>query len=130
MHPRVAYVSPITPGSEGEVREAHRQLPERVLSEAGLSGVTAFLGNGYYVLVFELPEGDFQESFARLANHPEARGFFDALGGRLLEPLPLNVQPGDSVHHEAAAAPTNGERATTTARLPLVGEVFRWEAAH
>jgi hypothetical protein len=36
---------------------------------------------------------------------------------------------GDSFYHEPAA-PMNGERATTTARLPLVGEVFRWEAAH
>jgi hypothetical protein len=76
--------------------------------------------------VFDFADGDFQEQFARFTGHPTVRRFFDGLGAYLLEPLPQSVQPGDSFHAEA---PAHGVQGTTTARLPLVGEVFHWPTA-
>ena len=125
MQPRVAYVSPITPGSESEVREAHDRFPQQVLGQVGANMIDVFIGNGYYVMVMEFVEGDFQKQFADFTNHPQVRQFFDELGGYLMEALPLNVHPGDSFH---ANTPTHGMQGTTTARLPLVGEIFCWQA--
>jgi hypothetical protein len=125
MQPRVAYVSPILPGHESEVREAHRQFPGQVLDEIGAVSVSAFIGNGYYVMVFDFLEGDFQTRFAEFTRHPQVREFFDGLGAYLIEPLPRDVQPADSFHRAAGQA---SGPAMTTARLPLVGEVFTWHA--
>lgn len=125
MQPRVAYVSPIAQGSESEVRVAHDRFPKESLHAVGAKRVNIFIGSGYYVMVLEFDAGDFQERFAAFTNHPQVRRFFDELGGYLMEALPQSVQPGDSFH---AAGPAHGGQATTTARLPLVGEVFAWQA--
>ena len=123
MQPRVAYVSPIAPDSESQVRRAHEQFPEHVLDEVGIRSITAFIGSDYYVMLFDFADGDFQEQFARFTGHPAVRSFFDTVGAYLMEPLPQSVQPGDAFH---ASGTAHGVQGTTTARLPLVGEVFNW----
>jgi hypothetical protein len=125
MQPRVAYVSPIKPGSESHVRAAHDRFPKDVLGEVGAQSIDIFVGHSYYVMLMAFVDGDFQTQFATFTNHPRVRDFFDGLGGYLLETLPVNVQPGDHFH---TGGPPHGAQAMTTARLPLVGEVFHWQA--
>ena len=125
--PRVAYVSPIAQNAESQVRQAHDRFPQEVLADVGAREISVFIGNGYYVMVFDFMDGDFQTQFARFTGHPAVREFFNGLGDLLLEPLPQSTQPADGFHEGAAP---HGNMGTTTARLPLVGEVLHWDAAH
>jgi hypothetical protein len=124
MKPRVAYVSTIVAGGESAVREAHEQFPQVALTNSGAASVSVFIGSGYYVLVLEQATEDFQDQFARFTGDSEVRRFFDRLRPYLEEPLPVSVRPADDFHE---TSPTDGQSTPTTARLPLVGEVFRWE---
>jgi hypothetical protein len=126
MKPRVAYVSRIASGAEGKVRAAHASFPEAALAASGASGASAFIGGGYYVLVFN-PLGDnFQDEFARFTADPEVRRFFESLRPYLTEPLPIGVRPADAFHETMSTS----SQGMTTSQLPLAGEVFSWEASH
>jgi hypothetical protein len=124
VKPRVAYVSTIVAGGESAVRAAHDFFPRAALTNSGASSVSVFIGSGYYVLVLEHLTDDFQDQFARFTGDPEVRRFFEQLKPYLEEPLPVSVRPADDFHE---AEPTDGRTTPTTARLPLVGEVFHWE---
>jgi len=124
MKPQVAYVSPIVAGGESAVRAAHDSFPREALAASGAASASAFIGSGYYILIFEPQDDTFQDVIARFTNDPEARRFFSGLRPHLEEPLPVGVRPADDFHQ---TPPIDGNVGVTTARLPLAGEVFHWE---
>jgi hypothetical protein len=87
---------------------------------------------GYYVLVFDCAEQDFQGFFQRFFNDPGIRGFLEKLRP-FVEGLPephVRFAPGDAAHagdYPAAAQLSGGT--VTSAQLPFAASAYHWSAA-
>lgn len=102
----VLYVSPMTLGSEGHVRQIHERFPVTALEHgAGVGRLAAFIGSGFYALEITVDDGDFQEHFHRFLATPEIADFFRELTAHV-EHLPLTAEG--------------------TAVMPLATQMFQW----
>ncbi len=106
MH-TVLYVSPMKLGREVQVRQLHDRFPVAALQRgAGVEGLVAFIGSGFYALELTVDDGDFQERFHRFLATPEVAGFFRELAAHV-EHLPLTAEG--------------------TAEMPLAAQMLLWQ---
>ena len=126
MEQRFAYVAQIQPGDEVAVRRILEHAPDAAMAEHGVQEFTAYVGSGYCVLAFTLPDGDFQTQFAAYTADPRVRAFHTDLAEHFIEGQQI-AQPfsagDDHFHHAAPAA--DDEEAVTSADLPLAAQVGR-----
>lgn len=136
-HPRrFVQIARVRPGAESEVRYWQARFPSAAAEASGLTAVEAFIGSGYYVVLYELREGDtaasasdFQAVFARYMNDPAVREHHRSLA-RFVEDFPApaaDYGPGDAFHATATppARPGGGEVLSSGA-LQLAAGMFRW----
>lgn len=129
---RVAMVLKICEGSEAALREAQTNMPTDVLQGAGIQGVETFLGSGYYVLVLETGNEDFQATMRRFFDEPRVQGYLDKLRPHVESGLPArNVvyAAADEKHQGGKALEgQNAPHAVSSAALPLAASAFCWTA--
>jgi hypothetical protein len=107
---RIAIVGRVKPGHEVELREVlDRDMPRDILEEAAVRSVTAFEGQGIFVLLLEHDAEDFQQLFGRWRDDPRVQQF----QAKILE--------------HAEGIPRPGEQ-KGSGEWPLVAQVFSWEA--
>lgn len=123
---RFAYVARHPLGNEVPLRRHLEHLPEDALGEIGVLEFTTYVGSGYCVLQFSLPQGDAQAQFERLFNEPRLHDFFRRLAGFLEdgEPLTRLFSAGDGFH--PAAPLLDPAESVTSAELPLASLTSRW----
>ncbi len=138
-HPRrFVQIARVRPGAESEVRYWQARFPAAAAEAAGLTAVEAFIGSGYYVVLYELCEGDtaadasdFQAVFARYMNDPAVREHHRYLA-RFLEDFPApaaGYSPGDAFHTTGTATPPTrpgGSEVLSSGALQLAAGMFRW----
>lgn len=104
----VLYVSPMTTGSEVEIRHVQETFPVELLDRGiGVDRVVAFLGSGFYALEITVSDGDFQEQFHRFLETPEITSFFERLSP-FVSSLPSTEQ--------------------TTGEMPLLAAAMLWQS--
>lgn len=119
----IAYVARVKPGMEAELREIQQHMPHGAMKRLGICRVDAFVGSGYYLLVFDHEDSDFQTFFQRFSLDPGMRGFWQKLEP-YVDGLPSPAfAPGDEFHH---TAPGRTGVNVTSASLPLVAHAYRW----
>lgn len=121
---RIAYVARVKHGREPECREVQQHMPVGGMKRLGITCMDAFVGSGFYLLVFEFHDHgqDFQSFFQRFSSDPGMRGFFDKLAP-YVEGLPgPNFSPADQFHAVGRGSP-GGE---TSAKLPLAAHSYHW----
>lgn len=123
---RYVYVARLNTGDEGSVRRILEQVPEDALVDAGFLEFTTYVGSGFCVLEFAIPDEDFQVQFDRFVNDPRVREFTRQLIQHLIEgeQLARGFAPGNSRFHPGAEPAASG--AVTSAELPLAAEAYRW----
>ncbi len=129
---RIALVTTLESGKEADVRQAQSRMPTDELQQNGIHGIETFIGSGYYVLVLETENDDFQATMKRFLETPSVQGFLDKLRPHV-RGLPQRGQSfaaGDDKHHEV---PSTGQQRTamatlTTADMPLAASSYRWSA--
>lgn len=129
---RIAYVMQMQGGHEGEAREAQTNMPTDELKGLGIQSVESFIGSGYYILVLECEETDFQATMERFFKTPSVQGFLDKLRP-FVQGLPQRGEAyaaADAKHSGAQA--TQSQMATSTvssAQLPLAASAYHWSAS-
>src|SRR3954464_14901558 len=73
---RLLLVGKVWPGRERAVREAQSRFPIEAATECGIDAVEAYIGSGYYALVFESSSNDMQQTLASLLDNERVKGFF------------------------------------------------------
>lgn len=127
MSERFVYVARLETGDEVAVRQVLREVPESALTEHGVEEFATYVGSGYCVLEFALPDGDFQRQCMALFNDTRMHQFTERLSGLLVEgdQISRTFAPGNSRFHGSAAS--SGTNTVTSAELPLSAEVRRWK---
>jgi hypothetical protein len=123
---RFVYVARLQTGDEVAVRQVLRQVPESALEEHGVEEFATYVGSGYCVLQFALPEGDFQQQCVAFLNDTRMHEFTEKLSGLLVEgdQIGRTFSPG-SMRFHGGGMPAGGDT-VTSAELPLTAEVGRW----
>lgn len=123
---RYVYVGRLKTGDEVGLRRVLEQLPDDAIADVGFVEFTSYVGSGYCVLQFGLPENDFQAQFDRFLNDPRVRTFTARLADYLIEgeQIARGFTPGDDRFHAAGAPATGNE--VTSAQLPLAAEASHW----
>jgi hypothetical protein len=123
---RFVYVARLKTGDEVAVRQALRQVPEDALTEHDVEEFATYVGSGYCVLQFALPEGDFQRQCVALFNDPRMHEFTERLSALLVEgdQISRTFAPGSARFH-GGGTPA-GDNTVTSAEMPLTAEVQRW----
>ena len=126
MDQRFVYVAQVKPGDEVAVRRILEHAPDAAIAEHGVQEFAAYVGSGYCVLAFALPDGDFQAQFAYTAD-PRVRAFHAGLAEHLIEgqQIARPFSAGDD-HFQRVARSADDDEAVTSADLPLAAEVVRW----
>jgi hypothetical protein len=123
---RFVYVARLQTGDEVAVRKVLRDVPEDALAEHGVEEFATYVGSGYCVLQFALPDGDFQQQCVAFLNDARMHLFTERLSELLVEgdEIGRTFSPGSARFHGGART-GNGET-VTSAELPLTAEVARW----
>lgn len=123
---RFAYVARLKTGDEVGLRRVLEHLPDAALADAGFVEFTTYVGSGFCVLQFGLPDNDFQVLFERFLNDPDVRAFTQRLEEYLIEgeQIARGFVTGDARFHAGAEAGTSG--AVTSAELPLAYAASHW----
>lgn len=126
MSERFVYVARLETGDEVAVRQVLRDVPSSALTEHGVEEFATYVGSGYCVLAFALPDGDFQQQCMALFNDSRMHEFTERLSELLVEgdQISRTFAPGSYRFH-GGAAPSATET-VTSAELPLSAEVQRW----
>jgi hypothetical protein len=127
---RLLLVGKVRPGREQAVREEQTRFPIDAAAETGVDAVEAFIGSGFYALVFESASHDMQQTLTSCFNDDRIKAFFAELAPDV-EGLPgpeWSVVPGDRFHlHGAVSSTSDGSHsALGTASLPLAANMYRW----
>jgi hypothetical protein len=126
MTHRFVYVARLQTGDEVAVRQVLRDVPENALTEHGVEEFATYVGSGYCVLQFALPEGDFQQQCMALLNDSRMHQFTERLSELLVEgdQISRTFSPGSARFH--GGTPVASGDTVTSAELPLTAEVARW----
>lgn len=127
MIQRFVYVARLRPGSEVELRRVLEHLPQEAFADAGFIEYTTYVGSGYCVLQFGLPDGDFQVQAGRYFNDPRIRDFHARLAEHLVEggQIASALSAGDPRFHPGLTA-SGTAPSVTTSDLPLAAVASRW----
>lgn len=130
---RIALVTRLETGKEADVRQAQSSIPTDELQQSGIHGLETFIGSGYYVLVLEAENDDFQATMKRFLETPSVQGFLDKLRPHV-QGLPQRGESfaaGDDKHQAPSAGQQRSAMATvTTADMPLAASAYHWSAGH
>lgn len=126
MSERFVYVARLETGDEVAVRQVLKDVPESALSEHGVEEFATYVGSGYCVLEFALPDGDFQKQCMALFNDRRMHTFTERLSELLVEgdQISRTFASGSPRFHGGGASA--GSDTVTSAELPLSAEVQRW----
>jgi hypothetical protein len=127
---RLLLVGKVRLGREGVVREVQTRFPIDVAAQWGVEAVEAFVGSGYYALVFESSSSDLQRALMSFFDDDRVKAFFADLEPDV-EDLPgpeWRLTSGHRFHQDGAASSTSFETGSTlgTAALPLAANMYRW----
>ncbi|GEM_PF-931304 len=130
---RIAWVMKIREGDEAALREAQTNMPTDVLQGTGIYGMETFLGSGYYVLVLESGDQDFQATMRRFFDEPGVQGYLDKVRPHVESGLPernVAYAAADDKHVSGRALESQtAPHTVTSAALPLAASAYRWTAA-
>lgn len=123
---RFVYVARLKTGDEVGLRRALEHLPDAALGDAGFIEFTSYVGSGFCVLQFALPDDDFQVRFERFQNDGRVREFTARLADFLVEgnEIARAFTSGDPRFHPGGAA--SGAGTVSSADLPLAYEASHW----
>ena len=124
---RFVYVARLQTGDEVAVRRVLRDIPEDALAEHEVEEFATYVGSGYCVLQFALPEGDFQRQFMALFNDERMHDFTERLSALLVEGDQISRRFASGSARFHGGEPKGDGDAVTSAELPLSAEVNRWE---
>jgi hypothetical protein len=123
----------IRDGKEAALREAQTSMPTDTLQGIGIEGLETFLGSGYYVLVLESNNQDFQATMRRFFDEPGVQGFLDKVRPHVESGLParnMAYAAADDKHEGGRALEDQtSPRTVTSAALPLAASAYLWTAS-
>jgi hypothetical protein len=127
---RLLLVGTVHPGRERAVREAQARFPVDAAAESGIEAVEAFIGSGYYTLLFESSSNDMQQTLTSCLNDERVKAFFATLEPDVVGmPGPeWHLAPEDQFHTQGLAGDGSDrvDPAFGTASLPLAANMYRW----
>lgn len=126
MSERFVYVARLETGDEVAVRQVLKDVPDEALADHAVEEFATYVGSGYCVLEFSLPDGDFQQQCMALFNDSRMHQFTERLSELLVEgdQISRTFASGSARFH--GGVDTGASNTVTSAELPLSAEVKRW----